>query len=164
MKAKLFLLLQSPILLRTSSPNPLLPLTCPRPSNMLHRGTKVEFFPCYDPQYTFAPSQADPRLPLLSPWTTNARMLAVAFHSSPWLLPSNPPTSCFRPACKPSPQACLSFPGLLWGAGEEAYFIFLFYRVGSCRARRGIYSSKYKGEGGGRLPSPFLIYSCGHYV
>lgn len=27
-----------------------------------------------------------------------------------------------------------------------------------------IHSSKYRGEGAGRLPSPFLIHSCGHWV
>ena len=78
--------------------------------------------------------------------------------------PSNSPTPPFRPACKPSPQAYLSFPDSLAGATKEAYFIFLFYRAVRHRARRGIYSSKYKGEGGGRLPSPFVVRSCAHGV
>ena len=78
--------------------------------------------------------------------------------------PSNSPTPPFRPACKPSPQACLSFPDSLSGATKEAYFIFLFYRGESHRARRGIHLSKYKGEGGRRLPSPFVVRICAHGV
>ena len=95
---------------------------------------------------------------------TNGTQLPLLSAPALGFFQSNSPASCFRPACKPCPQACLSFPGFLWGAGEEAYFISLFYRVGSCRARRGIHSSKYGGEGGGRLPPPFVVRSCGHCV
>lgn len=42
---------------------------------------------------SLSPPQADPRLPHLSPWATNARMLALAFHLGPSLFPR--PFPCF---------------------------------------------------------------------
>ena len=50
--------------------------------------------------------------------------------------PSNPPTSCFRPACKLWPKAGLPIHGFLGRAGEEAGFIFSSYRAISTERRR----------------------------
>ena len=77
--------------------------------------------------------------------------------------PSNPPTSCFRPACKPSPQACLSFPGSLSGATKEAYFIFSSYRAINTERRRAyVFGALLDGEDGCLFfPSAVATYRSG---
>ena len=97
----------------SSSRNPL-PLTLPR-----------HLAPCTHPQPStnVHKDTKGKQLPLLS-------APALSF------FPSNPPTSCFRPACKLWPKAGLPISGFLGRAGEEAGFIFSSYEAISTERRR----------------------------
>ena len=77
--------------------------------------------------------------------------------------PSNSPVSCLRLACKPSPQACLSFHGFLSGATKEACFIFSSYRAISAERRHAyVFGALMDGESRSLLfPSAVATYRSG---
>ena len=89
---------------------------------------------------------------------TQGKQLRLLSTPALGFFPSNPPTSCFRPACKLCPKASLSISVFLWGVGKEASSSFLFYRAETHRAGCGIHPSKCKGEIGRILREALVTY------